>query len=154
MKTRPAWVLLLANAVILAACSPSSNLPATGEVKLAFVRGDATDIHFTLKNGTSDGVSFWGARDWWWDGVFPQGPQFECVLGDGQLQENPYPVIDGPVWKVFVVGSGEAIDIVVSNYYLRDREGSLPASRCRFLLRLEGGAVIKSDEFESRASAL
>ncbi len=130
------------------------NLPVTGRVELAFVRNEATDIHFTLKNQMSGGVSFRGARDWWWEGVFPQGPQFECVLTDsGQMHENPYPLIDGPSWKEFVVGSGEEIDIVVSNYYLKGGDGRLPTGRCRFLLRLEGGAVIKSNEFESKADA-
>jgi len=138
---------------MVAACSPSQNLPITGEVELAFIRHDGTDTHFILKNQTSGGVSFWGARDWWWEGVFPQGPQFECVLSDGQMQENPYPLLDGPAWEEFVVRSGEEIDVVVSDYFLRDRDGSISAARCRFLLRLEGGAVIKSGEFEPRASA-
>lgn len=146
-------ICLVAIAALLVACEPSPKLPITGEVKLEFVRNAAPDIHFKLKNQTSKQISFWGARDWWWEGVFPQVPRFECVLANpDQIHESPYPLIDGPAWEEFVARSSEEIDIVVSNFYLRDSDRRLPTGRCRLVLHLEGGAVVKSEEFESMAS--
>jgi hypothetical protein len=152
-KTGPESYFVVAIAALLVACGPSPNLPITGEVKLDFVR-KAPDIHFKLKNQTPKQIAFWGARDWWWEGVFPQGPQFECVLvKTDQIHESPYPLIDGPAWKEFVVGSSEEIDIVINNFYLRDSDGRLPTGKCSLVFQLEGGVVVKSEEFESMASS-
>jgi hypothetical protein len=149
MKMRPASIWLIATALPLVACKPSQRLPVTGEVKLEFIGKNATDINFKLKNQASKQISFWGARDWWWAGVFPIGPRFECVLANpNQMHESPFPLIDG-AWKEFVVAPSEQIDITVDSYYLRGRDGRLPTGRCRFLLQLEGGSVLKSEEFES-----
>lgn len=139
---------------MLAACMPSARHPITGEITLEFVRKDTSDIHFKLKNQTSKQVSFRGARDWWWDDVWPQAPRFECVMADpDQTYESPYPLVDGPDWKEFVIESGEEIDLVVNNFYLLDSDRRLPTGRCRLVLQLGGEAVVKSEEFESVTSA-
>lgn len=153
MNRVPESNFVIAIAALLVACGPSPRLPTTGEVKLEFVRNAEPGIHFKLKNQTTKKIAFWGARDWRWEGVFPRGPRFECVLvNTDQKYESPYPLIDGPAWKEFVVGSSEEIDIVISNFYLRDGDGKLPTGRCSLVLQLEGGAVVKSEGFESVAS--
>jgi len=145
---------LLTVAALLVACAPPPRLPITGEIKLAFVRKATPDIHFKLQNQTSGRVSFWGARDWWWEDIFPQGPQFECVLADrDETYVTPYPLIDGPAWEKFALASGEEVEIVVSDFYLGDSDGRLPAGRCKFVLQLDDGAVVKSEEFQSMSSA-
>jgi hypothetical protein len=144
---------LVAITALLVACKPSQRLPITGEVKLEFIGRASHDIHFKLKNQTSRQVSFWGARDWWWKDVFPQAPRFECILANpDDMHESPYPLIDGPAWRQFVLESSEEIEIVVDDYFLKGRNGLLPTGRCRFLLQLDGGAVVKSAEFESKTS--
>ena len=154
MKAVPVAICLPVIAGLLVACRPSPELPITGEIKLEFIRKDAHDIHFRLKNQTVTSVSFWGARDWWWQGVFPQGPTFECVLADpDQMHESPYPLIDGPAWERFVIEPSDEIEIVVGKSFLEGSDGKLPTGRCRFVLDLGGNAVVKSEEFESMASA-
>jgi hypothetical protein len=68
------------------------------------------------------------------------------------MHESPYPLIDGPAWEEFMVGSSDGIDVVVSDFYLRNSDGRLPTGRCSLVLQLGGGAVVKSEEFESMAS--
>lgn len=136
---------------LLVACKPPPKHAVSGEIKVEFVRAVPPDLYFQLKNETSMQVAFTGAHGWWWEPVFPLGPQFECVLADpNQMYGNPYPLIDGPAWEKFVIEPGEEIDITVSNYFLRDGEGRLPTGRCRFVLRVNGDTVVKSEEFESK----
>lgn len=154
MKTIPASIWPIATAALLIGCKPSQRMPITGEVKLEFIGRDATDIHLRLKNQTPTKVSFWGARDWWWESVFPMGPRFECVLANSvQMHESPFPLIDGPAWREFMIGPSEEIDLVVSDSFLRGSDGSFPAGRCKFVLQLAGDAVVKSEEFVSVAAS-
>ena len=150
MNTAPVSAGLIVIAGLLVACKPSPKLPITGEIKLEVVRKEAPDIHFKLKNQNAEVVSFQGVRSWWWQSVFPQVPRFECALSDpDQPHESPYPLLDGPDWKKFMIDSGEEIDIVVSDFYLKEGDAKLPAGRCRLMLQLGDGAIVKSDEFES-----
>jgi hypothetical protein len=154
MKAPVSLFPIVIAALMVVACIPSAKLPITGEIKLEFVRKVTSDIHVKLKNQSSKPVSFRGARDWWWDAVFPQVPRFECVVADpAQPYESPYPLIDGPAWEEFVTEPGEEIDIIVGNFFLKDGDRKLPTGRCRFVLQLDGGAVVKSEEFESTTSA-
>jgi hypothetical protein len=152
-KTVLSSIFQVATATFLVACEPSQRLPVTGDVKLEFIGKDATDIRFRLRNQTSNQISFLGTRDLWWSDVFPYGPRFECVLVNGQMHDSPFPLIDGPAWKHFVVASSGQIDIGVSDHYLKGRDGRLPTGRCKFLLELKGGAVVESEEFESLAAS-
>ncbi len=142
---------LMAIAFPLAGCRPPADSAISSEAELDVIRINAREIHLKLRNRTSRQVVFWGARNWWWEDVFPQGPQFECILANpGQMHESPYPLIDGPEWKQFVVEPGHEIGIVVGKSFLEGSDGKHPSGRCRFVLHLEGDAVLKSEEFESR----
>jgi hypothetical protein len=142
------WPCLVAIAVLLVACGPSPRLPITGEISLEFVRKNSSGVRFKLKNQTPKRISFSGI-DEGPTGAFPQAPRMKCFRPNSdQMEEDPYPFIDGPQWEDLVIESGEELDVTIGTTFIPEPVRGLPGARCRFWLELYGGAIIESDEFQ------